>query len=235
MNKLSNRSAFLKGALDSLPMIVAAIPFGLLFGMLAPTNGIAAWVAIAISALVFAGSAQYVAIGLLAVGTPAILIVLTTFIVNLRHLLYAFAMLIPTKIWSKKQKVLASFFLTDETFVIFNQRYMAGLDEQQRFPYYMGSALFMYSNWQICTWIGLWAGSSLTGVESLGLEFAMVTAFIAMMTPMLKRKRNVASAFIAFALAWLFKDIPHKLGIILAVLFAALIASRIPETEGDEK
>ncbi|MFC3702451.1 AzlC family ABC transporter permease [Reinekea marina] len=227
------RRGFLKGAIDSLPMVVAAIPFGLLFGMLAPTNGIASWVAIAISAFVFAGSAQYVAMGLMAVGTPAALIVLTTFVVNLRHLLYAFAMLIPTKHWSKKQKVGASFFLTDETFVTFNQKHLSGLEPSQSFSYYAGSAAFMYLNWQICTWVGLWAGTSLSGVESMGLEFAMVTAFIAMMTPMLKRRRNIASALIAFVFAWIFKDIPNKLGIIVSVLFAAIIASRIPDSEDD--
>jgi 4-azaleucine resistance transporter AzlC len=233
MKDATYRSAVIKGAIDSLPMVVAAVPFGLLFGMLAPVNGISAWIAIAFSALVFAGSAQYVAIGLLAVGTPAPLIVLTTLVVNLRHLLYAFAMLIPTKAWTKKQKVLASFFLTDETFVTFNQRYMNGLEENQRFPYYLGSASFMYLNWQICTWLGLWAGTSVSYVESLGLEFAMVTAFIAMMTPMLKHRRNIVSAVIAFTLAWLFRDLPHKLGIIFAVVVAAVIASRVPDSQRD--
>lgn len=222
---------FLKGAVDTLPMILAAIPFGILFGMLAPANGLSAWIAVAFSALVFAGSAQYVAIGLLAGGTPVALIVLTTFIVNLRHLLYALAMLLPFRHLSRGQKVGWSFFLTDETFVIFNQRYKQELPESDRLTYYAGSAIFMYSNWQLCTWLGIWAGSSLTGIEQLGLEFAMVTAFIAMMLPMFKVRRNILSAILALGFAWLCRDWPHKTGIVFSVVVAALVASRFPDSE----
>ena len=63
MNKAQQFRAFGQGALNSLPMVLAAIPFGILFGVLAPANGIAGWVAVAFSALVFAGASQYVAIG----------------------------------------------------------------------------------------------------------------------------------------------------------------------------
>lgn len=221
----SFRAVFFRGAIDSLPMVLAAVPFGILFGILAPTNGIASWIALAFSAFVFAGSAQYVAIGLWAVGTPALLIVITTFIVNLRHLLYSLALVMPLKAWSRKRKILMSFFLTDETFVTFNQRMQLGLPESERFAYYLGSAVFMYSNWQVCTWLGLWAGTSLQGVEELGLEFALVTAFVAMLTTMLKQRSHIAAAIIGFTLAWFTRDWPHKTGIIFSVVVAAAIAA----------
>lgn len=231
---MSRRRAFFEGAVDSLPMIVAAIPFGVLFGVLAPVNGVSAWVAVGISALVFAGSAQYVAMGLLASGTPAVLIVFTTFIVNLRHLLYSLALVIPFKNESRGKKLLLSFFLTDETFVTVNQRLHRGLPESRTVAYYLGSALFMYSNWQVCTWIGLWAGTSLTGIESLGLEFAMVTAFVAMMTPMFRHKKNIVSAVLGFSLAWLCRDWPHKTGVVFAVVVSALFASQLQFLETKE-
>jgi len=224
MNKAFSKY-FWQGVIDTLPMILAATPFGILFGMLAPTNGIAAWVAVAFSALVFAGSAQYVAIGLLASGTPAALIIVTTFIVNLRHLLYALAMVTPTAHWSKPQRLGLSFFLTDETFVTFNQRLRNGLPAEHSLPYYMGSALFMYANWQLSTWLGLWAGGQLQGVEKLGLEFALVTAFLAMLTTMLNHKSNILSAILGFTLAWYTRDWPHKTGIVFSVVVAALVGS----------
>lgn len=228
---MNKRTAFFHGVVDTLPMVLAAIPFGLLFGMLAPTSGVSNWVAICLSAFVFAGSAQYVAMGMLAAGTPAALIVLTTFIVNLRHLLYSLAMLIPLRHLRRSKKVALSFFLTDETFVTFNQRLQRGLPQTDRMAYYLGSALFMYSNWQLCTWIGLWAGTSLTGIESLGLEFAMVTAFLAMMMPMFRHRKNIASAAIAFVLAWLTRDWPHKTGVVFSVLIAAAIAAQLTVLE----
>lgn len=231
---MNKRAAFFHGVVDTLPMVLAAIPFGLLFGMLAPASGVSNWVAISLSAFVFAGSAQYVAMGLLAAGTPAALIVLTTFIVNLRHLLYSLAMLIPLRHLRRPKKVALSFFLTDETFVTFNQRLQRDLPETDRVAYYLGSALFMYGNWQLCTWIGLWAGASLTGIESLGLEFAMVTAFLAMMMPMFRHRKNIASAVIAFFLAWLTRDWPHKTGIIFSVLIAATVAAQLTVLEPND-
>ena len=231
---MTSTRLFLRGAFDTLPMVLAAIPFGILFGMLATANGIASWVAIALSALLFAGSAQYVAIRLLAAGTPVGLIVLTTFVVNLRHLLYSLAMLLPFQYLSVRYKTLLSFFLTDETFVIFNQRFQQTLLEKDRVPYYLGSALFMYGNWQLCTWLGLWAGGALENIDKLGLEFAMVTAFISMMVPMFKYRKNIISAVIAFSLAWLTRSWPHKTGIIFSVVVAALIASKIKESTPTE-
>lgn len=225
----------LKGAVDTLPMVLAAIPFGILFGVLAPTNGVASWLALALSAFVFAGSAQYVAIGLIAAGTPALLVVFTTFIVNLRHLLYALAALPPFRHLPRKKQVGLSFFLTDETFVIFSQRLQKGLPEADRLPYYLGSALFMYGNWQICTWVGLWAGQSLENIDQLGLEFAMVTAFLAMLSPMLKHWPQVLSAVLGFGLAWLTREWPHKLGIVFSVLVAAgcatLVTKEVPDAD----
>ncbi|WP_196158417.1 AzlC family ABC transporter permease [Reinekea sp. G2M2-21] len=224
---MTQTKVMFQGALDTLPMVLAAIPFGILFGVLAPANGIASWVAIGFSALVFAGSAQYVAIGLLAAGTPVLLIVVTTFIVNLRHLLYALAMLIPFRHLPRTKKLALSFFLTDETFVIFNQRFQRQLADEHIVPYYLGSAIFMYLNWQVCTWVGLWAGSTLEGIDQLGLEFAMVTAFIAMLLPMCKHRKNIVSAVIGFILAWLTRSWPHKTGIVFSVVAAAFISSQL--------
>jgi 4-azaleucine resistance transporter AzlC len=228
-----NIKAFGQGALDTLPMVLAAIPFGILFGVLGPANDVSFWITLALSALVFAGSAQYVAIGLIASGTPAVLVVLTTFIVNLRHLLYALAMLVPLKHLKRSTKVRMSFFLTDETFVTFNQRYQQHLAEEDRHAYYFGSALFMYGNWQLCTWIGLWAGTSLSGIDQLGLEFAMVTAFLSMLIPMFKHKKNIVSALVGFILAWFTRDWPHKTGIVFSVVVAAFIASQLKFLEGE--
>jgi len=217
--------AFALGAIDSLPLVVAAAPFGILFGALAPANDIPGWIAVAFSALVFAGSAQYVALGLLAIGTPLILIVLTTFVVNLRHLLYSLALAKDFQFAPRGKKIVMAFFLTDETFVTVSRRLQMQLSENHRIAYYFGSACFMYGNWQVCTWMGLWAGSSLQNIEQLGLEFAMVAAFIGMLVPMLKHKANVLAAIIGFALAWFTRHWPYQSGLVFSVVVAALVAS----------
>ena len=81
------KTEFLGGAKAALPLILGAIPFAILFGTLAPTSGLSALATIAMSVFVFAGSAQFIVLALIAAQTPLEMILLTTFVVNLRHLL----------------------------------------------------------------------------------------------------------------------------------------------------
>ena len=80
----SRFTEFLSGARDTLPMLVGAIPFGVLFGALATTAGMSVAMTMAMSLFVFAGSSQFVAATLIGQGVGVAVIVLTTFIVNLR-------------------------------------------------------------------------------------------------------------------------------------------------------
>ncbi|MCF8045794.1 MAG: AzlC family ABC transporter permease, partial [Desulfarculaceae bacterium] len=114
---------FLKGARDTIPLILGAIPFGIIFGTLASGTDLSFGAAMAMSLFVFAGSAQFIAIGLVNQGTAWLVIVLTTFVVNLRHLLYGAALVPYYRKLSQGWKVLLSFGLTDETFAVSCMRY----------------------------------------------------------------------------------------------------------------
>ena len=109
---------FLTGVRDTFPLIVGAIPFGIIFGTLSIAAGLSVAATLAMSAIVFAGSAQFIAVGLVAAGSGWPIIVLTTFVVNLRHALYS-ATLAPfvSKLPHRWQIPLA-FWLTDETFAV---------------------------------------------------------------------------------------------------------------------
>lgn len=72
---------------------------------------------------IFAGSAQFIALGLLATGTPLPLILLTTAIVNLRHLLYALSLLPHVKPLPSRWRLVLGFWLTDESFAVAIARY----------------------------------------------------------------------------------------------------------------
>ncbi|HCL42496.1 MAG TPA: branched-chain amino acid ABC transporter permease, partial [Pseudomonas sp.] len=79
----------LRGARDTVPMLIGALPFGLIFGTLAVASGLSLPATLLMSALVFAGSAQFIAVSLVASGAGLVVLLLTTFIVNLRHMLYS--------------------------------------------------------------------------------------------------------------------------------------------------
>ena len=179
---------FWAGARDILPLVMGAIPFGIVFGTLAIGSGLSVGATLAMSAFVFAGSSQFIAVGLVAANTGWLLIVLTTFVVNLRHLLYAMSLLPYVKGLSQRWKIPMGFWLTDEAFVVAIRRYEQGDRSPHKHWYYLGAALTMYGTWQLCTLLGITAGQLIPNAADWGLDFAMSVTFIGMIAPYLKKK-----------------------------------------------
>lgn len=226
----TRRSEFIDGAKATIPLIVGAIPFGIIFGALAITSGISPAGAVAMSALVFAGSSQFIATGLIAGSANPLVIILTTFVVNLRHALYSATLAPHMKHLPQRWLLPLGFWLTDETFVVAINRYNQRDDSPHKHWYYFGSALSMYANWQVCTWIGILAVSAIDQEQlaSLGLDFAMIVTFIGMLVPMLKGRPVLAAVIVASLTAVIANPLPHKLGLILAAL-AGVVAGVIAE------
>lgn len=228
----SEKREFLCGARDTLPMIVGAIPFGILFGALATTAGLSVWATMAMSLLVFAGSSQFVAATLIGQGVGGVVIVITTFMVNLRHALYSASLGPYFKGYSQKWLLPMAFMLTDETYAVVIKRFTGSSDNPDRHWYFIGSALFMYCNWQLCTAVGIVAGNKLQGMSEWGLEFAMIVTFIGIVVPMIDRLPMLVSAVVAIAVALMAHDMPHNLGLIVASL-AGIAAGMVAEYSGD--
>lgn len=211
-------SDFLAGARDTFPLIVGAIPFGLIFGMLAQRSGLSFAGTLAMSAFVFAGSAQFIALGLIAAGTAWPIVVLTTWLVNLRHVLYS-ATLAPyvCRLPQRWQLPLA-FWLTDETFAVVIKRYTDQGDAPHNHGYYLGSALSMYLNWQCSTFLGLIGGQMLPHATEWGLDFAMPVTFIGMLIPSLKSRAMWTTVTVAGLVSLMAFWMPHKLGLMVAAL-----------------
>ncbi|RZM75049.1 AzlC family ABC transporter permease [Leptolyngbya iicbica] len=206
------------GARQTIPLIIGAIPFGIIFGTLAQTSGLSFAGAAAMSAFVFAGSSQFIALGLLATGSPVGIIVLTTLVVNLRHLLYAVGLVPYLQPLSPAWKAALAFWLTDETFMVAIQRYQAPDASPYKHWFQLGSALAMYGNWQLCTWLGLTLGQAMPNAANWGLDFAMVATFIGMTIPYLKTRPMVATVLVAGITALGARSLPHQLGIMVAAI-----------------
>ena len=211
------------------PLIVGAIPFGIIFGTLATTSGLSPMGTLAMSAFVFAGSSQFIAAGMLAAGSGWLLIVLTAFVVNLRHLLYAVSLVPYVKMLPQRWKVPLAFWLTDESYAVAIQRYEALDNSPFKHWYYLGAALTMYINWQVCTLIGITVGQLIPNAAEWGLDFAMSVTFIGMVVPYVKNKPMAASVVVAGVAALLAHSLPHKLGLMVAAgcgIAAGAIAER---------
>ena len=231
--EFSPLSEFWAGGRDTIPLIVGAIPFGLIYGTLAMGSGLSFWAGMAMSSLVFAGSAQFIAVGLVSAGSGWPLIVLTTFVVNLRHALYSATMAPHVIRLPQRWQIPMAFGLTDETFAVVVNRYNQPDASPYKKWYYLGSMVFMYSNWQLCTFLGLTAGQMIPDAAAWGLDFAMPVTFIGMVIPYLKNRPMWAAVTVSGATALLTYSAPHKLGLMIASL-AGIVAGVLVEKLGGE-
>ncbi|CAM3542543.1 AzlC family ABC transporter permease [Parendozoicomonas haliclonae] len=221
-----------QGARDILPLILAAIPFGILYGVLAKAGGLSLGLTMGMSLLVFAGSAQFIAVSMIATGVAWPAILLTTFFVNLRHMLYAATLVPHVRQMSGWMKAKIAFWLTDESFAVVSDWLRRNKGKPGLQWYYLGSGLLMYGNWQLCTFLGFSLGEALPGMEGWGLEVAMIVAFVGIVAPALTSAPvwiTAAVAVLGGVLTW---GWPHQSGLMISSLVAVaagVLAERLAE------
>ena len=215
---MTRRQEFWAGVRDTIPLVVGAIPFGIIFGALSIAGGISPAGAMGMSLFVFAGSAQFIAASLFAQGTGIGLIIITTFVVNLRHALYSTTLGPHMKHLPQRWLLPLGFWLTDESFVVTAARYERPDSSPFKHWHFFGSAVFMYSNWQLCTLIGVLAGQAIPDPLSWGLDFAMSVTFLGMVVPMIKNRPMLLAVLVAATTAVLANGLPNKLGLFLAAI-----------------
>lgn len=216
----SKQTEFWAGARATIPLVVGAIPFGIVFGAVAVSNGLSPLATAAMSAFVFAGSAQFIAAGLVGEGAGLVIVIFTTFIVNLRHLLYAISLSPFMRHLPQRWLAPLAFWLTDESYLIVFDHYTQSSTRPltNRHWFYFGSAIFMYINWQICTAIGIFAGQTIPDPSRWGLDFALIVVFIGMLTPLMRERSMRLCMIAAGGGALLFRHLPNQLGLFIAVL-----------------
>jgi len=209
---------FADGARDTFPMMVGAAPFGVIFGTLVTAGPLAWWHGELMSLIVFAGSAQFIAIGLLAGGAGALVVIATTLIVNLRHLLYSATLAPYVAHLPLRWRATLGALMTDEVFAVAYARYRHTRPGEMGPHYFLGSGVAMYVNWQIWTVVGLLFGAAFPGLQALGLDFATAATFIAIVVPQLAAFRYLAAAATAGVIAQLCHALPYKLNLLAAVV-----------------
>jgi 4-azaleucine resistance transporter AzlC len=214
----SRRAEFWAGARDILPLVIGAIPFAIIYGALAITSGLSPLAATAMSIFVFAGSAQFVAVGMVAAGETLWLIILTTLIVNLRHVLYATTLAPHMRHLGQRWLLPLGYCLTDENFMVSIQRYNRNDGSPLKHWYHLGTVVPMFVNWQLFTIVGLWAGRAIPNPAAWGLDFAFPATFIGMLVPVITSRSVVACVVSAGVAAILFYPLPHRLGLIIAAI-----------------
>lgn len=207
---------FWAGVRAELPLILGVVPFGMIYGVVAVNAGMPAEAAQAMSAIVFAGSAQFAAAQLVAGGAPTVVLITTIFILNLRHALYSASIAPYMKHLSALWKAGLSYLLTDEAYAVTILNYEEDSDKTHAHWFFLGAGLALWTSWQLSTAAGILLGTVIP--TSWSLDFAAALTFIAMTIPLLRDKAAVVAALAAGTVAVLAYPLPYKLGLVLAAI-----------------
>ena len=228
----SRQHEFLQGIRAEITIVFGVVPFGLIFGVLAANAGINPWLAWSTSQLVFAGSAQFLAIPLIAEAAPALVLVMTTLIINIRHILYSASLAPKVKNLGLLSKVVLSFLLTDEAYIPTIARYEdVSVDAKNKHWFWLGAGLTLWFSWQLSTGFGIFLGAQLP--DNLGLEFTLSLTFIGLIVPSLTSRPALAAALSAGIIAVLTHALPYKLNLMVAAFTGIAVGLLLESSQPD--
>jgi 4-azaleucine resistance transporter AzlC len=207
---------------DCLPISTGIIPFGLTCGILGSTAGFSTFEITFMSMIVFAGASQFVAIAMISSGiTSWSAIVLTTFMVNLRHLLMG-ASLSPYLLkLSRPLQYILAFGIVDESYALTVSRI-----ERKGYSsnYQLGVLVFLYVIWNVSTFLGAFFYRSIPNPLEWGIDFALPATFLVLLIPRLVDRTALIVCLVSAACAiWGSVYLPGKWYIILAAVAATIV------------
>jgi 4-azaleucine resistance transporter AzlC len=221
--RTASRAAFLEGVRDAVPALLSLVPFGLVAGVAAAASALSLAQAIGMSYLVFAGSAQLAALQLIGVGSPFVVILVTTVLINLRFALYSATIGPHLRAAPWPLRALLASTMTDHAMAFASQRFGAEPERGGKVAYFAGLALSIWLFWTTSSSVGVLVGSALPSGWSL--EFAVPLVFLGLWVVTLMRGRPPVwvAGGVAAVVAVVARPLPLNAGLLLAA-FAGIAA-----------
>ncbi|WP_420594763.1 AzlC family ABC transporter permease [Deinococcus sp.] len=177
------------------PLWLGVAPFAVAYAVTARASGLSLFETQWMSLTVFAGASQFAAAGLFGQGAAPISIVITTAVLNVRHLLYGLSLAQKLPM-TTGQRLIAAQFLTDEAYG------MAVNAPGLNLAYLLGAELSLYTVWNVFTLLGSLLGAVLPNPEQLGVGIVFPLAFLGLLIPQLIGRIPLAVAVFSGLLAW---------------------------------
>jgi 4-azaleucine resistance transporter AzlC len=218
-----------QGAAAAWPICLGYMPIGLAFGVLAQKAGLSPLEIGLMSVIVFAGSSQFIAVSMLAAGASLISIVVTTFIVNLRHFLMSSALAVYLKNTDRKKLSFFAYGVTDESFAVNLSKFR---DEHWDLNSALVTNFSANFTWILTTMLG-GIGGQFIPAHAFGIDYALIAMFICLLVFQIRGFVYVITAIIAglFAVS-LSILIPGNSYIVIASMAAAAIGVVIKKKAG---
>lgn len=220
----NERQAFIQGFRDAVPVLIGIVPYAMIVGVAAVSVGLVAVDALGMSLIVFAGASQLAALELIGRGVPIAVIVLTTFMINLRFAMYSAALAPSVKEVSPAVRAAIGFVLTDQAFALITMRLRDHPDTPRR-SYLLGVALPFYFVWASMTLVGAVLGAQVP--PSWQLDFALPLTFLALLFPAIRDRPSLMAAVTGGALALVLRGLPFNLGLVIAALVGVSVGAWI--------
>ncbi|WP_243361955.1 AzlC family ABC transporter permease [Fundidesulfovibrio terrae] len=213
---------------QALPIVLGYLPVGFAYGVLAVKAGLSVANTGLMSILVYAGSAQLIGVDMFGAGAPAMSIIATTFIVNLRHVLFSAALSPFFGAWPKRRIARFCFEMTDETFALHATRFH---NQQRSTTKTLAINTFAHCAWILGGLAGAVAGGFVPDVKPLGLDFALAAMFAVLLVGQLLSPAHILAAALGGGIALILSQTPAApYATLTAAIVAAAVASVTPWT-----
>lgn len=223
----TNRDQFMLGVKDCMPTVLGYLSVGFAAGVVEYTAGLNIFEILLLSLLVYAGAGQFVVAGLLIAGAPTFTIILTVFIINMRHFLLSAVLAPAFKNNTTWQNVGTGFLLTDETFgVAANQ--MARSGGKINYYWMQGLNITAYANWVLANLLGGILGKWITDPSTFGLDFALAGMFIGLLVLQISSQANLRTDIFVILASVIFTIgstpyVPIGLNVMVGASLAAIV------------
>lgn len=212
----TRRRALTDGVRAFAPLLIAVIPFGLVFGIVAAGSEVGPWLGGATSFIIFAGAAQLAALQLIDAGAAGAVVIATALVINARHLMYSAALAPAFREFPRGARIALPYLLTDQAFALSIVRFGAVDDPAYRRWFFTGAGLGLWGPWQIFTIVGIVLGAQVP--ESWSLDFAIPLMFVILLVPTIKGRPELIAALVGATVAVIAAGAPYGLGLIIGAV-----------------
>ncbi|OAB42466.1 AzlC family ABC transporter permease [Paenibacillus glacialis] len=228
--------SFIQGVKDCVPTLLGYLSIGFAAGVVGNTSGMSVSEIALMSALLYAGSGQFIAAGMIAASSPISAIIFTIFFINIRHLLLSAAVAPHLKGLSSWKNLVIGSQLTDETFGVAMNHVASG--KKLGYRWMLGLNITAYLNWLLATIAGGLLGKWIPHPEVYGLDFALPAMFIGLLVLQLHSSKKVlvpmivalSSVLIVIGASYIFSG---SMGVIIAAVISSTIGAVIQKWTSD--
>lgn len=228
------RERFKEALIESMPIVLGYFPIAMAFGLLSKNTSLSLRDTSLLSAIVYAGASQFMALDLISAGVNPPSIVLAIFLLNIRHMMMSASLSVEFKNIPKKFLPLLGGGVTDETFsvVSFNK-------DKIDLIYVSTIFLMAYLSWNIGTIAGYFVGEILPESLQASLSIGLYAMFAALLFPEVKKSKNTLAIFfisgILYAVLYYSKLFASGWDIILAIIIASALGVLIFDHKEEER